>query len=486
MDGCGLRTAGLAGAYQESRRRLLSLGFLRSVYNGVPKPVKIAVDMVYGLIPNSLRYGRGYRRTLELLSRSQWWSLEQHEAYQLARMKELLTYSYEHVPYYRRVFDDCGFDPYSFSKIEEIEVLPLLNKDLVREHFEDLLSDCYPAHARMLATTGGTTGNQSRFYVENNYYQVELPFVESIWSRVGYHSGSRVAVLRNHSFEKGRLFAVDWKRRRLLIDNFHLTDSNMERILSKLAQSRIEFLHTYPSAAMSLSRHIKRSGYHMQHRLKAILVTSENIYPGQKEYIEDAFGCRPFTFYGHSERGCIAGWCEESDLYHVQSEYGYMELVDESNRVIREPGSLGEIVCTGFYNRAMPLIRYQTGDYTLYADATVCTCGRSYRLLNPVRGRWSQEMLICKDGSRVSTTALNTHSDVFRNVKCYQLYQDTVGRCAIRVVRTEAYTEQDEAIIMQEFAQKLGPNMDLEVHYVDDIERTPIGKSKYLVQKIPV
>lgn len=459
---------------------------LKNIYSHMPGMVKLPVDYLYGLTPNSFKYGKKYRQTKKFLHRSQWWSGEEHVKYQVMQLKSVLIHAYEHVAYYQRIFNECGFNPYKFKNLDQIEVLPLLNKDIIQENFNDLLADNFPVGKTILNTTGGTSGNQLKFYAENNYNQIERPFVELIWERTGYSNNSRVALLRNESFAEGKIFEYDWKQRSLIFDNFHLTDANIKKTLDKMGQEKIDFIHTYPSAILSICDYIRRSGYCVNYRPKAVLATSENIYPGQKEVIEDTLNCRLFTFYGHSERACIAGWCEHSDFYHLQSEYGYTELLDEEHNTIRVTNKMGEIVCTGFFNRAMPFIRYQTGDYSSYANEKSCSCGRNYQLLNSVKGRWMQEMLVCRDGIKVSITALNMHSEIFDNVEKYQFYQDRPGECVLNIVKAGSYTNEDETKIKQELFKKLGNSIDLTINYTDDIEKTERGKFKYLVQKLPV
>lgn len=458
---------------------------IRQLYEKMPGLLKITLDFCYGLIPNGVKYGKGYRETKRFLDKSEFWSKEEHEAYQFDSLKKLLIHAYEHVPYYNRTFRDCGFDPYKFEKISEIEVIPFLDKEIIEENFDDLQADNYNRKRKAISTTGGTSGKQLRFYSEKNYNTFEVPFVEKIWSRVGYKPSSKVAAIRNHVFKEGSIYRFDLKSRRWLMDNFHLSESNIEKILNKLSAEHIEFIHTYPSAIVEICSFIERTNYQVKYFPKAILATSENIYSQQKEYVESVLRTRFFTFYGHSERACIAGWCEHSDLYHVQSEYGYMELIDESNSVITTPDRLGEIVCTGFGNKAMPFIRYRTGDFASYARKQACACGRNYKLLDKIEGRWMQEMLFSKDGSKISMTALNMHSDIFKRIKQYQFYQDQIGKVVLRIVRTDDYSQKDEDMLLTELKRRAGNSILFSVEYVSQIEKTPRGKYKYIIQNLP-
>ena len=458
----------------------------RKIYTHVPPIGKKAISVSWGLIPPAIKYGKKYRQYTQLLKSSQWWSKEQLEKYQIKKLKEILLYAGKNVPFYKKEFMEYGFAPESFSNFSDLEKLPLIDKDVVLANTENMLSEQIPPSRLKVHTTGGTTGKQLKLYEEKNaYIDRELPFVNAVWGRIGYDRfSSRVAQLRNHVLDDGKLWEYDWKNRVLIFDAYHTNEESIYKILTKITDWKVEFLHTYPSFALILCDYIKRKGIQYDNSLKALLLTSENIYEGQKETIEKYMHARCFTFYGHSEHAAMAGQCECSEKYHVQSEYGYIELVDEDGKVIKEPNKMGEIVCTGFDNKAMPLIRYRTGDFSSYSEEKTCKCGRHYRLLNDIAGRWTQEMFIGKNENKISMTALNMHSDIFKNVENYQFVQNIPGECFIRIVKNDAYTLEDERNILYELRRKFQNSLEVKVEYVKEIERTVRGKQRFIVQNI--
>lgn len=459
---------------------------IRQIYERMPGGLREGIAWLWGVIPPSVKYGKEYRRYSRLLHRSQWWSREEHARYELFKLRETVSYAGENIPYYKEQFRLHQIDYRNIKSIEEFEQLPFVDKDTILAQGEQMLSRAVKKSRLAVQTTGGTTGKQLRFYCEKDFYaKREYPFLNAIWGRVGYVRGrSRVAQLRNQTLPYGRLWEYDRKHRELIFDAYHLSDENIGRILDKLAEWQAEYLHTYPSAALILCDYIQRKRPDYRSTLKAVLVTAENLYPGQKETIERNLRARCFTFYGHSELAAIAGWCECSQLYHIQSEYGYVELIDADGNVIKEPGKLGEIVCTGFDNRAMPFIRYRTGDYASYAGEQSCACGRHYRLLQEVRGRWTQELFFGADGTKISMTSMNMHSDIFRNVRNYQFVQDIPGKCVLRIVKNDGYTDLDEAAIQKKFNLKFGTSIELTIEYTDELQRTMRGKQRFIIQNI--
>ncbi len=54
---------------------------------------------------------------------------------QLERLRTTLDRVYERVPLYRRRFDEAGLKPSSIRSLEEIQHLPFLTKQDMRDHF---------------------------------------------------------------------------------------------------------------------------------------------------------------------------------------------------------------------------------------------------------------------------------------------------------------------------------------------------------------
>ena len=86
-------------------------------------------------------------------------------------------------------------------------------------------------------------------------------------------------------------------------------------------------------------------------RPRLIVTTAETLLAFQRETIERAFSCPVTDQYGCTEMALFISQCEHGS-YHVHPEYGIVEVLDERDRPVA-PGEEGEVVCTGFVNRAM-------------------------------------------------------------------------------------------------------------------------------------
>ena len=167
----------------------------------------------------------------------------------------------------------------------------------------------------------------------------------------------------------------------------------MDLYLDLIKKFDPDFIQAYPSSISVVSDYIIENKLNFRWKnLKAIICASENIYDFQRFKIEQAFGVRVYSFYGHSEKACIGGECEKSNYYHLQREYGYTEL-----NATKED-EVSEIVATGFNNYAMPFIRYKTCDMAINTNEA-CSCGRNYKLIKRVEGR-KQDYFIDKNGCK--------------------------------------------------------------------------------------
>lgn len=83
---------------------------------------------------------------------------------------------------------------------------------------------------------------------------------------------------------------------------------------------------------------------------------------GQIADIERVFRCPVYLQYGHSEVSVFAYTAAGSREYRCSPLYGLTEVLQEDGTPVRE-GETGEVVVTGFWNTAMPFIRYRTGGH---------------------------------------------------------------------------------------------------------------------------
>jgi phenylacetate-coenzyme A ligase PaaK-like adenylate-forming protein len=453
-------------------------------FAGAKGLIKTILKPIYYRLPVSICYGPSFSNTLKLLQESQTWSEERLVDYQISKLKVMLRHCAAHVPYYRRLFRDVGFDPERFHMLSDLSALPLLEKDLIQSNPNDFLAGNIKPSQRLYFTTGGTMGKPLGLYNMRDSGGRERAFIYSQWARVGFQPNDRRAILRGWAVRKKRHWSYDASENAFVFSNFHMTPENVAEYARVMHREHLPYLHSYPSAVIDFSRRLRDLGLDSP-PFRAVLAASENLYPGQREFIESFFGARMFSWYGHTENVVLAGECEVSNYYHIFPEYGVTEVVKEDGSPADKEGDVGELVGSSLDNFAMPLIRYRTEDWAVVGP-TSCSCGRSYRLLKETRGRWHQEMLVGKLDNLISITALNVHSDVFDNVRQLQFYQREKGRVELRIIRKPEYSDRDSKRILAALNEKIGDTLELSLSFPDEIPLMPRGKFRFVIRELPL
>ncbi len=403
--------------------------------------------------------------------------------YQEAELGSILTFACDQIPAYRHLRPVVA----RLKPFDAIKAFPLLDKELLQNDMNNYLPlgfNCIPHYQ---CSTGGTSGNQLKFYVDDCSQSIETAFMHRQWARVGYTPHCRKATFRGVNFLRageGRYWQLNPVYNEMQFSPFHMNETNLPCYLDQLSSYRPEYLHGYPSAIALLADFLVRQDLAGKaFRVRAVLLGSEALMPGQRQLIESAFSTRVYSWYGHSERVILGGECEISPVYHHFPDYGILEILDEAGKQV-QIGERGELVGTGLLNRSLPLIRYRTGDSARLLEP-ICDCGRHFDRFDQVEGRWSQEYVIGKNGSLISLAALNMHGPMFDHVLRYQYYQNTPGHLEIRVQVASGFSERDEVNLIQAYMSKTGSQLDIRIRTVPQIPLTSRGKLKRLIQDIP-
>lgn len=458
---------------------------LKRILKKLPKEVLQPIKYFRDLIPDYYRYGKVFRSIYKELEICEKMKEEKQREYQLEQLQKLLKYAYENVEYYKNVFDERGLKPEEIKTHQDLKKLPYLTKDIIKENFNDLISKKISQKDLLYLTTGGSSGTPLGFY-ENKQIAGpgEWAFVTHLWKRVGYdvRKRNRFVILRGNSVKRD---IAEYDGGNLILSSYDLTEENIERYIRLIEKFNPDFIQAYPSSIDILSKFLLEKGKRVKvNNLKAILCSSEKLYDFQRTNIEAAFKVRVFSFYGHTEHCCIAGECEKSDYYHIQSEYGVVELINEQGKYATEENERGEIIATNLNNYVMPFIRYKTGDIAINTK-TNCSCGRSYKLIKGLEGR-ELEQIITYSGAKVSLTALifAQHFYAFSKIKSMQLEQFEKGKVIVKIVEQQRLNEEDKLEIINNMRKATSDTLDVEIEITDNIERTKRGKHKFLIQHL--
>jgi phenylacetate-CoA ligase len=462
--------------------RLIPYSALKQLYQSSPGWLQRA----YASIPFPIRAGRIYRQTLRDIEASEFLPAAALTQLQEERLARLFRHARASVPFYRAAFDRLGPSRVSRSPLDALRDLPLIAKADLRGLRDEFISRDWTIGAAFKVNTGGSTGTPLAFFKNNALYPIELAHVAMQWRRVGYAPGDPKITLRGQTFANrpvDRRWQYNPIYNELVLSSYHLDAETLSQSLREIARFRPQFLHGYPSAIMTFLKVASENGLPLPDSVEAILCASEPLFDFQRAYMQRVLQCAVFSFYGQTEGAVLAGECEHSPEYHFCPTYGILELVDDAGQPITTPGIEGEIVGTSLNNVAMPFIRYRTGDRGILAAGSTCVCGRSFPRLSRVTGR-TQSVVVTRTGTRVSVTALifGQHFQAFERILGMQLVQETAGELMLRIVRSPAFSERDEAELQTKIEGCVDGALRVLFHYCQRLPASANGKTPFVIQ----
>ncbi|MBN2215330.1 MAG: phenylacetate--CoA ligase family protein [Bacteroidales bacterium] len=439
--------------------------------------LKLAQDILF--------YGKYYFKAHSLLKNIPRWTKDQVEDYQLEHLKKLLNYSNQYIPYYNRLFKDIGFNPSGFKHFDDLIQIPCLTKEIIKENIRELVSEAIPRKYHKHSITGGTTGVPMDLYLDRRTSSpLEFAYINYIWKKVGYRFYDKCAVLRSdvpkHIIEGKKYWHHNLTNNWLSMSSHKLNSETSELYVNKILNFKPKYIIAYPSVIYTLARHVTRLDIKIPN-LRAIICSSETLYDWQRKYLSKVFGADIFSYYGLTEKCCIAGECDTNTFYKFVPTYGFVELLNHNNDWCTAEDEEGEIVATGFNNYVMPFIRYKTKDIGIHTNFNDNSPG--WKIIKEIRGR-QQEFFVDKTGSTVSFTCSDEPFwHIIDKLYAYQYIQDKPGIVDLNLEMTGKLSDSEIEIIHKVFSSYYA-NITLNVYTVNSIPRTASGKFRYLIQNI--
>lgn len=382
------------------------------------------------------------------------------------RLLRLVNYAIKHVPYYRNKYNGLVI-----SNIQEFEDnIDFIDKNIVLENWESFVSDLTDKSDCIVATTGGTSGKPMKMLMPKNRYVNELINLHRHYIMYGWNY-DLCAVFRNHHLKDGRKYIVNPLMRQIIFDPFKLAPEYVKYIWGVMHRYNVFYVHAYPSNAYQFFKMCIEQNLDLSF-IKACFLSSEPVLPYQRHLFEDVLKIQYFSFYGHTEKLIFAGNRPgEYELFHVNKNYGYLELVNNDD-VVKAIGVSGEMVGTTFYNYDFPLIRYRTNDFSHYE-----LLDDKVQVLGSIEGRWHNTLIFKLDGSYVPLATINIHGVFNEHIEGIQYIQREYGKIEVLIIKNDKYTDKDELFIKEHISEIFDGNSDcVTVKYVNNLITQKNGK----------
>jgi phenylacetate-CoA ligase len=397
---------------------------------------------------------------------SQYESLEARTARQDQRLTALLSYAEQTVPYYKQLFADAGIHAGDIQGASNLYVLPTLTRSMIRENQDAFYPETRDAMRFVPGSTGGSTGQPLRYRMSPDDYDSGVALMYRSWGYGGFRSGDSMVIVAGGSLMSSSPGVVDRARdlvtNRRSLSSYGMTAQRMSSYAEVIAKWQPMFVRGYATSLLALSRFALDRGIGPYSSIRAAFSTAESLTPSARSVIQQAFNCDVFDGYGLNDGGVSANECAEHSGYHVDLERAVLEVVDEAGRPV--VGRPGRILATSLLNRAMPFVRYDTGDIGIMTSET-CRCGRTGPLLSTILGRQTDLLVLngVTIGSPVLTVLMGTTS-----ASWYQIVQTDGASVIFRIVNPDAPTRQaDETKIVRSMREHVGHSVRITFEYLN-------------------
>lgn len=417
------------------------------------------------------------------LEQSQWWPRERLEARQFEQLRELFAHVAQTVPFHRERLVSAGIDPGRPIDPVAFARLPLTTRRDIQTQDAALMSRAPPpAHGQLVEhKSGGSTGEPVRVFGTqlDSMFFLAHTLRDHLWHRRDF-SGKLCAIRSrvNDSEQASWGPATDalFVTGPRAILNIR---TDLERQLEWLRRHDPAYLLSHPTNLRELAQLSIRTGVRLP-GLKEVRCFGEAL-PGElRALCAEAWDARVTDVYSAEEVGYIALQCPENEHYHVQSEHLLVEVLDDQGRPCI-PGAVGRVVVTSLHNFAMPLLRYELGDYA--EVGAPCGCGRGLPVLKRILGR-SRNMLTMPDGQRFwpSTPAIRYAGAA--PIRQLQIVQTTRNAVEARFVAERELLPGEEDAMVAAIHEALGFPFEVTLTRLDAIQRSPSMKFEDFVSLV--
>jgi len=389
---------------------------------------------------------------------------------QLIKLKHLLQHHLLSSSY----CDFCQLEPgnININAIDDFKKIPVVSKEYLRGYFKNTINKQPDFRAN---STSGSSGQNLKFYQCSGMHDASSAAVRYCTQFSGFNPwGARTIGIWGNSPE------VDWKtvithtaKRFLLntslLQGYGLDEEKALLYLKKIRECKPQLLYGYPSY-LHLLAHVGRVNKITAPEVGAVICSGEQCQSHHREEIEAYFGKRIFNRYGSREFSVIAHETDEHNCMYVPP-----------TRFILETDINGELLVTDLDNYATPFIRYAIGDFAEIHSAQELL-GSPGQCITAINGR-THDTLSTPSGKLVSGQFLTVLTKKIPGIVEFQYVQTGKSKIELRLVKSSDYDSEREHELIDYFAKSLGSEMSLAIVHTEKIERTSMGKRRFIIRQ---
>lgn len=407
-------------------------------------------------------------------------------SYQLNRVKPLLEYAYGQSPYYRESFDAAGVRPADVDSLETFCArVPFITKEGIIEAQQEK-----PPYGGFLSVP---VADLARIYVAPG--PIHMPFTAEdfdgmtetaaigMWA-AGVRPSDIGDVTPNYHWVMAGSW-LDYSYRKVGVAVVPGGIGNTKMHVEAMQMLKITTTFAFSTFFVQLAETAKEMGLDLRKdlALRVALIGGELKPKEAIAELERMYGMKVRENYGTADLAMVGFECDAQAGMHLHHHH-IVEILDPVTQQPVPEGNGGEIVVTALFRKAMPIIRYRTGDVVGYVSYDTCSCGRQTPRLGPIVGRVGDIPRV--KGMFIVPKQIENALFSFKGLGRFQMVIDRPQLGDVLTLRIEATPEVDRAASKAAVAKAVREAIRIgaEVEFVDAgtlPEGTPLVVDKRVV-----
>ncbi|WP_243636318.1 phenylacetate--CoA ligase family protein [Flavobacterium aquariorum] len=452
---------------------------MKRLYNILPHFIQNLLISLYNILAYKKRYGGNYSKYFKGINQNYTLSKFELEKIQQQRFSLTIEEAMKHSSFYQKQYSKIE-NP---NDIKNITQLPILSKEMLRQNIEQIKT--IDKRKGILSKTGGTTGKAIEVIFTLDNIQERYAFLDNFRSQYGYVLGKRTAwfsgkaLLSKTDTKKKRFWKTDYWFKVRYYSTFHIKTPYLKYYLENLIQFKPEYIIGFPSSILEIAKYGIQNGYHFPpDTIKAIFPTAETITEEIRNCLEVFFKTVVYNQYASSEGAPFIFECSKNNL-HLEMQSGVYEVLDQNNN----PTKSGKLIVTSFTTKGTPLIRYDIGDDIELSD-NICTCGNNNPIVKTILGR-TDDYVYSKENGKINLGNISNTLKETKGIIQFQVIQNYPESILIKlIIDSRLYNSSIEKIFVQNWRDRVGNEIHIELEYVSEIPNEISGKYRMVKNNI--
>ena len=402
---------------------------------------------------------------------------------QLVHLRRTLDRVYEHVPHYRRAFDDAGVTPADLGSLADLARFPFTSKEDLRRNYPFGMFAVPREEVNRVHASSGTTGKPTvvGYTAEDVGTWAEL-MARSIRA-AGGRPGDIVHVAYGYGLFTGGLGA-HYGAEKLGCTVVPVSGGMTPRQVQLIVDFGPRIIMVTPSYFLAILDEMEAQGVDPRSTsLEIGIFGAEPWTDEMRAEVERRSGIHAVDIYGLSEvmgPGVSQEAVGTKDGLHVWEDHFLPEVIDPVTHEVLPDGEEGELVFTSLTKQAMPVIRYRTRDLTRLLPASAHP---PFRRMQKVTRR-TDDMMIVR-GVNVFPTQVEEQilkvEGLTPHYLCVLTRPGSLDELTVQVEAHESVGGDDRAALAERLERhvkdQVGVTVAVEVLAPHSLERS-LGKAK--------